>query len=108
MKKTVLLLVLSLVTAFSFGQSKKIAPESTVQFKIKNAGLTVDGNFKGLEGTINFNSNELTTSTFNVSISSQTVNTNNSGRDGHLKKKEYFDVATYPKINYKPGIIQNL
>jgi polyisoprenoid-binding protein YceI len=101
MKKRNLILILFLFSTVVLGQNKKIVPENVIQFKIKNAGLSVDGSFKGLSGTIVFDANKPTESSFEVSLDAKTVNTGNNSRDGHLKKKDYFDVETYPKIGFK-------
>lgn len=73
---------------------------SSVKFVIKNFGLNVDGSFKGLQGKITFNPENLTAAVFNVSVDAATVNTGNGSRDGHLKKDDYFDVVKYPRINF--------
>lgn len=71
---------------------------SSVTFAIKNFGFTVDGTFKNLQGNIVFDANQLGVSSFNITVSSATVDTKNKTRDNHLKKEEYFDVAKYPTI----------
>jgi len=74
---------------------------STVSFKIKNAGFTVDGKFGVLSGTIIFDAAKSYSNSIEASIDSKSINTGNGTRDGHLKKKEYFDVDAYPKIDMK-------
>lgn len=73
---------------------------SSVHFNIKNFGVKTGGDFTGLSGTVVFNPAALATSTMNVSVKSNTVNTSNDARDKHLKKEEYFDVEKYPTINF--------
>jgi len=77
---------------------------STVTFKIKNAGFTVDGKLGAVTGKIVFDAAKSYSNNIDVSIDSKSLNTNNSSRDGHLKKKEYFDVQTYPLINMKANL----
>ncbi|MBA2610765.1 MAG: YceI family protein [Bacteroidetes bacterium] len=74
---------------------------SSVSFKIKNAGFTIDGKFGVLTGTIIFDAVKSYSNSIDVFIDSKSINTGNGTRDGHLKKKEYFDVDAYPKINIK-------
>ncbi len=69
-----------------------------VKFKIRNAGLNVDGVFTGLQTTIKFDPNAAAESYILASVESKTVNSDNSMRDNHLKKSDYFDVVKYPKI----------
>ena len=101
MKKEYITVLLLFISTSLFAQSKKIAPENEILFKIKNSGLTVDGSFKGLTGNILFDSKNIATSSFDVNIDTKTIKTGNNTRDGHLKKKEYFDVDNFPSINFK-------
>lgn len=73
---------------------------SEVKFRIKNFGVNVSGNFKGLDGKISFNADSLAASHFDVSIQTNTINTGIDQRDNHLQKDEYFDVSKYPTIHF--------
>jgi polyisoprenoid-binding protein YceI len=96
-----LFLVLLAMGNEGFTQSYKPTDEgSSVQFKIKNFGSTVDGTFKGLEGVIEFDPAQPGNARFNVSVDANAVDTNSGLRDNHLRKKEYFDVKTYPRIRF--------
>ncbi len=74
--------------------------KSTIQFKIKNFGSTVDGTFKGLTGTIDFDPLHPAMARFDVSLDANSIDTNNGLRNKHLKKEEYFNVITYPRIQF--------
>jgi len=100
-KLFLLIFLISSSTFNSFSQTKLIEPNQYVSFKIKNAGLTVDGTIKGLIGTILFDNKNLSQSSLNVSLNATSVNTGNKTRDGHLQKDEYFDGAVHPKITFK-------
>jgi len=71
---------------------------SSIKFKIKNAGFNVDGSFSGLDAKIIFDNNKIIGNSIEASLNAASINTNNGSRDGHLKKAEYFDVATFPKL----------
>ncbi len=73
---------------------------SRVSFKIKNFGSTVDGTFKGLKGIINFDDSNLANALFDVTIDASTINTGIGMRDNHLRKPDYFGVATFPTIRF--------
>lgn len=73
---------------------------SKVSFVIKNFGIRTKGSFSGLKGNILFDPNALNTSTFNVSVNSKTIDTDNDTRDKHLRKEEYFHVEKYPVITF--------
>lgn len=81
---------------------------SSISFKIKNAGITVDGSFKGFQGTVNFNPDDLASSKFDVSVDASTINTDNKTRDNHLKEDEYFGVEKHPKISMKSSKIEKI
>lgn len=71
---------------------------SSIKFKIKNAGFNVEGSFSGLAAKIIFDNDKIIGNMMEASIDAKSINTNNGSRDGHLRKVEYFDVATFPKI----------
>ena len=79
-------------------QYKPTDQGSAINFEIKNFGFNSKGSFSGLEGTIVWDSKNPGKATFDVSIKSATVNTDNNMRDDHLKKESYFDVEKYPRI----------
>jgi polyisoprenoid-binding protein YceI len=81
-------------------QVKPVDAGSSVQFKIKNLGFTIDGSFTGLQGNIRFDPSHLADAVFDVSIDANTVNTDNSLRDDHLRNEDYFDVKHYPLIHF--------
>lgn len=72
---------------------------SKIMFKIKNAGFNVDGTFGGLKAKINFDASKSYSNTIEASVDAKTLNSGNSGRDGHLKKEEYFGVDKFPIIS---------
>ena len=73
---------------------------SKVSFKIKNFGSSVDGNFKGLKGTIDFNPSDVINARFDVTLSTATIDTGIGMRDNHLRKPDYFGVADFPLIRF--------
>lgn len=102
MKKLYPLLILSLFIFSAFSQVKpQTVTKSSVTFHIKNLGITVDGTLGGFKGNINFDPANLTTSTIEASVETNTIDTDNGTRNDHLKSDSYFDVAKYPTINIK-------
>ncbi len=72
---------------------------SKVHFVIKNFGLKTGGDLTGLKGSIKFDPKNISVWAFDVTVDASTIDTDNSSRDGHLKKAEYFDVAKYATIH---------
>ncbi len=84
-------------TAFS-QKYKPANAGSKVHFTIKNFGISTGGDLSDLKGDINFVPANVTASSFNVSVSVSTIDTDNETRDKHLKSKEYFDEEKFPLI----------
>lgn len=82
--------------------------ETKVDFKIKNLGLYVDGNFSEAVFNGNFNREDLIHSNFTVHINVNSLSTGNKKRDGHLFKEEYFDVEKYKAITFTSTKIENV
>ena len=74
---------------------------SSVHFVIKNFAIKTGGDFTGLKGTIRFDPVNFGASLFDVTVDANTIDTDNSSRDGHLRKAEYFDVEKFKTINLK-------
>ena len=80
---------------------KPVDEGSKVHFIIKNFGIETGGDLSGLTGDINFSPTNVAASTFDVSVSVNTIDTDNDTRDKHLKSSTYFDAETYPVIALK-------
>ena len=72
---------------------------SKLHFVIKNLGINTGGDISGLKGKIIFDAKNTSKCFFDVTAAVKTIDTDNGKRDEHLKKEEYFDVATYPVIH---------
>jgi len=71
-------------------------------FKIKNAGITVDGKFTDVSATVSVDEKNFANSTFIGVIKTNSVNTDNNLRDRHLREKsEFFNVTKFPTISMK-------
>ena len=80
--------------------------QAEVTFKIKNAGLNVDGSLGGFKGEINFDPQNPGSSTMEASVDVSTIDTGIGMRDKHLKKDDYFDVEKYPRISMQSTSIK--
>jgi len=101
MKKILLLLLVTFLTYSSFGQKIDVL-NSKIEFKIGSImWAKVKGEIKGMQGVVNFDTNNLDNSTFNVSIDVNTINTDNEKRDEHLKSIDFFDTENYPFITFQ-------
>ncbi|HEY8968264.1 MAG TPA: YceI family protein [Puia sp.] len=97
--KAYLLHVLILVAAGDVSaQIKPIDNKSTIDFSIRNFGIRVSGTFKGMEGDIHFDPAHLDQANFDIGLDANSVNTDNSLRDDHLRGESFLDVKHYPRI----------
>ena len=97
---------LLITIAFVIGNSQLSAQKLTVSnykisFSIKNAGLTVDGQFKGLKYDLFWDTNKPENSKIGASVKVATLNTGIDLRDDHLLADSYFDEKRYPEISLK-------
>lgn len=91
----------------STGHSRLVESKaSVVNFRIGNMRInTVAGTFSGMQGTVKFDPDNLSGSSFSICIDAASVNTGNNRRDKHLREEEYFDVERHPEICYVSDII---
>jgi len=75
---------------------------SEVQFKVKHLVIsTVSGFFKSFEGELDTENDDFSDASISFSLDIDSIDTNQSQRDEHLKSAEFFDAAQYPKITFK-------
>ena len=101
MKKYIIITALLFCIKTSYSQ-RILTPTgegSKVHFVIKNFGIKTGGDLSGLKGTIKFDPKNLSVWAFDVTVDASTIDTDNSSRDSHLRKEDYFDVAKHPTIH---------
>jgi polyisoprenoid-binding protein YceI len=103
MKKIYLLslVCIMLCAAIAHGQTYWKPYSSNVSFKIKNAGLNVNGSFDTVTAKIVFGSSKLGASELYGKAAVNSLHTGIGMRDKDLKKEEYFDTAKYKYIEIK-------
>jgi polyisoprenoid-binding protein YceI len=104
----ILILCHLLIMPAVFAQLHPVASESQIHFTIHNFGFKTGGKLAPPEGDILFNPDDLGRSYFQVTIKSESVDTDNEGRDEHLKEEEYFDVKKYPLIRFVSSSIRSV
>jgi polyisoprenoid-binding protein YceI len=91
--------ILLLISISSFSQTFELRDEnSRIQFMVKNFGLTVKGNMKGLSGFFVVNRDTVEKCHFKASVRCETVDTGIALRDKHLRQEDYFDAENFPVI----------
>ena len=79
---------------------------SKIHFVIKNFGINTGGDFKDIKGEIVFLPDTPSSCSFNVTVATSTIDTDNSMRDKNLVEKEYFDAAKFPVIRITSSKIE--
>lgn len=105
MKKVIRFITVCLLMALptlSFATTWNIDPEhSNVGFKVKHLMVSnVKGSFDKYTGVVEINDKDITKSKVDVSIDTNSINTNVQKRDEHLRSADFFDVAKFPAMTF--------
>jgi polyisoprenoid-binding protein YceI len=74
---------------------------SSVVFRIMHAQAAwFYGRFDQLSGTINYDEAEPAASTLNLEVKTESVNSGNTRRDGHLRSPDFFNAKQFPASTF--------
>ncbi|MES2690877.1 MAG: YceI family protein [Bacteroidota bacterium] len=90
-----LIISICICTAVQAQTSWKIN-EAAITFKIKNAGLTVNGSLGSFNGSFLFSADKLPASKITATVQVNSISTGINKRDNHLKQEEYFNASKFP------------
>ncbi|GAC1301000.1 MAG: YceI family protein [Mucilaginibacter sp.] len=75
---------------------------SEVQFKVKHLVIsTVTGFFRNFEGTMEAENEDFENAKIHFTLNTDSIDTNQSQRDEHLRSADFFDSAQYPQITFE-------
>ena len=81
---------------------------SEVAFKVKHLVIsTVTGYFRKFEGNAESTSEDFSDAAVAFSLDVNSIDTNQSDRDQHLKSADFFDTASFPSIAFAGKIVNN-
>ena len=80
---------------------------SGIYFDIQHIYSTVRGRFADFSGTFIFDPNDLAASRIEVVVQTQSVDTQITKRDNHLRSKDFFAVSDYPTMTFKSKAINH-
>jgi len=104
MKKLLLAIFVVLFTvSSSFAQTKWFLDKShsKVQFSVTHLVITdVVGQFKNYDVKVETNGDDFTDAKIEFSADVNSINTENEGRDKHLKSDDFFNAEKFPKITF--------
>lgn len=79
---------------------------SEVAFKVKHLVIsTVTGYFRKFEGAAESASEDFNGASVTFSLDVNTIDTNQSDRDQHLKSADFFDTASFPSITFAGKLV---
>ncbi|MCE3040190.1 YceI family protein [Helicobacter anatolicus] len=95
--------------ALSFAKPYNIdKSHSSVDFEIKHLSLTkVKGSFANFEGKIDIDPKTKIINSFAGNLDIASIDTKDQKRDNHLKASDFFDVAKFPKAEFKMTKFEN-
>jgi polyisoprenoid-binding protein YceI len=101
-------LILTLATAFTFTalaaqtEWKMDKNHSDIRFTVTHMTISqLDGEFKDFEGKVVSTGDDFNNATVEFTAKTASVNTDNEGRDKHLKSDDFFNAEKYPDITFK-------
>jgi polyisoprenoid-binding protein YceI len=74
---------------------------SVASFTIRHVFSKVPGRFNELEGTINYDEQNIANSSAEITIKTASINTNNERRDNDLRSANFFLADSFPTITFK-------
>jgi polyisoprenoid-binding protein YceI len=81
---------------------------SSVGFSVKHLGIaTVRGQFDEFEGTLEIGEGD-TSARAHGTVRAVSVNTNDSGRDEHLRSADFFGVEANPELRFESTAIEHV
>jgi polyisoprenoid-binding protein YceI len=77
------------------------AAHSGVSFQISHLGLSyVQGRFDNFSGSFSIDTADPGKSSFTMTIKTESIDTNNSKRDDHLRSPDFFNAKQFPAITF--------
>lgn len=98
----VVLIALVAVPALCADEFKVDPMHSSVSFQVQHAGISyVHGRFNEISGEFAIAKADPSKSSCTLTIKTESVDTNNKGRDTHLRSADFFNVKQFPTITFK-------
>jgi polyisoprenoid-binding protein YceI len=80
---------------------------SAIFFRVKHLNVSnAYGRFNKLAGTFTLDDKKPEASSVEISVESESVDTNNPGRDKHLRSTDFFSAKEFPKITFKSTAVK--
>lgn len=84
------------------------AVHSQVGFKVRHFVAKTAGRFTKFEGVVKVDTADISKSSVEVSIDAASINTDNEGRDKHLRSADFFETDKHPTITFKSTAVKEV
>jgi polyisoprenoid-binding protein YceI len=75
---------------------------SSALFRVSHLGVSSFwGRFNNIEGNVTYDAKDASNSRVSVTILAESVDSNNEGRDGHLKSPDFFNAPEFPEMTFR-------
>jgi polyisoprenoid-binding protein YceI len=82
---------------------------SNILFKIRHGGLSYFyGHFDAFTGTVRIDPRNIKGADFSFTVDTNSVDTNNRNRDGHVKNADFFNARQYPEATFTSTSVTEL
>lgn len=92
----------------AFAQQKVISDKSEIRFAGKQMNVDMDGTFKKFVAEVSFDPKKLDTSRAQLSIEIQSIDLGSAEAETEIKRKPWFDAATYPQAKFVSTGVKSL
>lgn len=109
MKKLITLLAIATTLGATAQTWSVDNAHSGVKFSVSHLVISeVEGQFKKFDGTIKASKEDFTDAQIEFTIDVNSINTDNEGRDKHLKSDDFFNAEKFPNITFKGGTLKKV
>jgi polyisoprenoid-binding protein YceI len=82
---------------------------TVVGFGVRHLGIAlVEGRFKDVTGTVEYNADDVTRSTVNFSAKIESIDTGVAARDTHLKSADFFESEKFPEMTFRSTKVERV
>ncbi len=105
---TLLLAMSAFAPNLHAGQWSFDKAHSIIYFDVNHIYSEVRGNFTDFDGSFNFDPKNPAAGSITITVQTQSVNTQETKRDNHLRGDEFFAVSKYPTMTFKSTAISHV
>ena len=82
---------------------------SEINFSVRHMMISkVRGTFESFSGSVNFDENNPTNTTVDISIDAAGINTREDQRDGHLRSPDFLNADEFPTLTFKSTKVEQI